>query len=66
MARYNSFSRNHCPVGGPVPLTLLLLWHGNGWDELLLMGGAVAVAIVIVKFTMRDGDGPADSPTPET
>jgi hypothetical protein len=52
--------------GDLVPLTLLLLLHGNGWDELLLMGGAVALAVVIVKFTMRDGDGPADTPTPET
>ena len=49
-----------------MPLSLLLLLHGNGWDELLLMGGAVALAVVIVKFTMRDGDGPADTPTPET
>jgi hypothetical protein len=44
----------------------LLLLHGSGWDELLLMGGAIALAVVIVKFTMRDGDDPADSPTSET
>jgi hypothetical protein len=47
-------------------VSLLLLLHGSGWDEFLLMGGAIVLAVVIVKFTMRDGDGPADSPTPET
>ena len=46
-------------------MTLLLL-HGSGWDELLLMAGAVVLAFVIIKVTMRDsGDGPADSPNPE-
>ena len=40
-----------------------LLWHGSGWDELLLMSGAILVAFVIVKLTMR-GDGESDD-TPE-
>ncbi len=40
----------------------LLLLHGSGWDELLLMGGAILLAYVIVKFTMRGGDEDSDEP----
>ncbi len=44
---------------------MVLLLHGNGWDDLLLMIGAVAAAFVIVKLTMRGGEDDDDSPTSE-
>ena len=44
-----------------LPISVLLL-HGSGWDEFLLMGGAILLAYVIVKFTMRGGDEDSDEP----
>ena len=44
----------------PIPFWLL---HGAGWDEFLLLAGAVVLAFFIVKFTMRGSDG--DAPDPE-
>jgi hypothetical protein len=42
-------------------MTLLLL-HGSGWDEFLLLGGAVFLAYFIVKMTSRgNSDDPDDS-----
>ena len=38
----------------------LLLLHGSGWDELLLIGGAIFLAYLAVRFTSRGGD---DEPT---
>jgi hypothetical protein len=46
-----------------MPLALL---HGSGWDDLLVMGGAVLLAFVIVKLTTRGGgDEPVDPSSPE-
>jgi hypothetical protein len=41
----------------------MLLLHGNGWDDLVLMIVAVAVAFVIVKLTMRGGEDDDNAPT---
>lgn len=41
----------------------LLLLHGSGWDDLLLIGGVIALAVIIVRFTSRgQDDDPADTP----
>ena len=40
----------------------MLLLHGSGWDELLLIGGAILLAVVVVRLTSRGGDEPADTP----
>jgi len=43
-------------------MTLLLL-HGDGWDEFILLGVAILVAFVIVRLATRGGsDGPEDTP----
>ena len=42
-------------------MTLLLL-HGSGWDEFLLLGGAIFLAFLIVKFTTRDPDSDTAEP----
>lgn len=49
---------------------VVLWWHGGGWDELLLMGGAVALAYLIVKLTVRgrsdeEDEAPATSGSAE-
>ncbi len=44
---------------------MVALLHGNGWDELLLMVGAVGAAFVIVKLTMRGGEDDDDAPSSE-
>jgi hypothetical protein len=45
----------------------ILLLHGSGWDEFLLIGGAIALAVLVVKFTSRGGgDEPTDTDTAET
>ena len=47
-----------------------VLWlHGNGWDELAMMGGAIAIAFLVVKLTTRGGqdeeeDAAAGAPEP--
>lgn len=47
-------------------MTSLLLLHGSGWDEFLLMGGAILLAFVIVRLTMRGSrDDPHDAETPD-
>jgi hypothetical protein len=41
----------------------VLLLHGAGWDELLLVGGAILLAFIVVRLTSRGGgDEPADTP----
>ena len=43
---------------------MILLLHGNGWDEFLLLGGAILVAFLIVRVTSRDSaDDPTDPPS---
>ena len=39
-----------------------LLLHGNGWDEFLLIGGAVLIAFLVVKFTTRGADDEPGEP----
>ena len=39
----------------------VLLLHGSGWDEFLMLGGAIALAFIVVKITSRAGsDEPAE------
>ena len=45
---------------------MVALLHGNGWDDLLLMVGAVGVAFVIVKLTMRGGEDDDNAPDSQT
>jgi hypothetical protein len=41
----------------------VLLLHGSGWDEFLLLGGAILLAFLIVRLTARDsGGGPNETP----
>jgi hypothetical protein len=43
----------------------VLLLHGSGWDEFLLLGVTILVAVVIIRLTTRgSGSGPDDSTTP--
>jgi hypothetical protein len=53
-------ARRRTPRDGSLNVLLL---HGNGWDELLLIGGAILLAVVVVRLTSRSGgDEPADTP----
>jgi len=43
----------------------LLLLHGSGWDEFLLIGGAILLAYLVVRFTSRGADEePEDAAEP--
>jgi hypothetical protein len=42
---------------------MLILLHGNGWDEFALLGGAMLVAMLIVNFTMRRDGNASDVAT---
>jgi hypothetical protein len=39
----------------------VLLLHGSGWDEFLLIGVTLLIGFLVVRFTMRPSDEPGDS-----
>jgi len=42
----------------------VLFLHGGGWDELALLGVAILIAFLVVRFTTRGDTHQEEPPTP--